>query len=107
MRDRGVDMADSGERHRGSRKPRKRALVLSGGGPAVGVSIGFLKALQDRPEISFDVWSMSCVGAWAGALYFLSPDRTNKYEFAHDVIRSFFRPDEVYDAFPTPTVFLP
>jgi predicted acylesterase/phospholipase RssA len=97
---------------------KHRALALSGGGPAVGTIVGFLQALDQRQKgtsspagepspLHFDVWSMSCVGAWAGSLYWLSPDRTKRYQFAHDVVRGFFRPDDVYDLFPTPTAFLP
>jgi len=86
---------------------KKRALTLAGGGPAVGISVGFLKALQDHPEIEFDVWSLSCVGAWLACIYHVSPDRARKLDFVMDTMRGFFRPDEVYDKFPCPTVFLP
>ena len=54
-------------RSKDSRK--KRALTLAGGGPAVGIGLGVLQALQRFPEIKFNVWSLSCVGAWLGCLY--------------------------------------
>ena len=46
----------------------KRAITLGGGGPAAGLHIGVLEALADR-NIEFDVWSLSCIGAWVGIVY--------------------------------------
>jgi hypothetical protein len=86
---------------------KKRALTLAGGGPTVGIGLGVLQALEDFPEITFDVWSLSCVGAWLGCLYHASPDRTKKLAYVKGLMEGFFRPDEVYDKFPCPTVFLP
>jgi Patatin-like phospholipase len=86
---------------------KKRALTLAGGGPAVGIGVGALRALADFPEITFDVWSLSCVGAWLGCLYHVSPDRTKKLDYVENLLRGFFREDKVYDKFPCPTVFLP
>jgi predicted acylesterase/phospholipase RssA len=86
---------------------KKRALTLAGGGPAVGISVGFLKALEEFPDVTFDVWSLSCVGAWLGCIYHVSPDRARKLAYVESVMRNFFRPDDVYDKFPCPTVFLP
>src|ERR1700722_17222449 len=86
---------------------KKRALTLAGGGPAVGIGVGVLRALGEFPEIKFDAWSLSCVGAWLGCLYHVSPDRTKKLDYVESLLRSFFREDEVYDKFPCPTVFLP
>lgn len=94
-------------RSKDSRK--KRALTLAGGGPAVGIGLGVLQALQRFPEIKFDVWSLSCVGAWLGCLYHVSPKRddTDKLKYVENLMEGFFRADEVYDKFPCPTVFLP
>jgi predicted acylesterase/phospholipase RssA len=86
---------------------KKRALTFAGGGPAVGIGLGVLRALKEFPGIGFDVWSLSCVGAWLGCLYQISPDRTKKLEYVEDLMRRFFRPDNVHDKFPCPTVFLP
>lgn len=86
---------------------KKRALTLAGGGPAVGIGLGVLKALGENPEIKFDVWSLSCVGAWLGCLYHASPDRSDKYGYAENMMYGFFRDDDVYDKFPCPTVFVP
>ena len=91
-------------------KPAKRrALTLAGGGPAVGIGLGVLQALQKFPEIKFDVWSLSCVGAWLGCLYHVSPKRTQeeKLKFVTSLMEGFFREDRVYDKFPCPTVFVP
>ncbi|HYL32975.1 MAG TPA: patatin-like phospholipase family protein [Stellaceae bacterium] len=86
---------------------KKRALTLAGGGPAVGIGLGVLKALGESPEIKFDVWSLSCVGAWLGCLYHVSPDRSDKYGYAEKKMYDFFRDDDAYDKFPCPTVFVP
>jgi hypothetical protein len=100
-----------GDGRAAARTPRHRALALSGGGPAVGVSLGFLKALalKEFRHIEFDVWTLSCVGAWLGCIYHMSPDGdpAARYEFAKKKMRDFFRPDESYQMFPCPTIFLP
>jgi predicted acylesterase/phospholipase RssA len=87
---------------------RKRALTLAGGGPAVGIHLGLLRALEEvHPQLHFDVWSMSSVGAWLGCLYHVSPNRKKKLEYVTKLMENFFRDDAVYDKFPCPTVFLP
>jgi len=48
-------------------KPR-RAITLGGGGPAAGLHIGVLEALAAE-NITFDVWALSCIGAWVGIVY--------------------------------------
>jgi predicted acylesterase/phospholipase RssA len=91
----------------GAFREKKRALTFAGGGPAVGLGLGVLRALEEFPGIDFDVWSLSCVGAWLGCLYHVSPDRTKKLEYVENLMKDFFRADNVYDKFPCPTVFLP
>ncbi|HTP93511.1 MAG TPA: patatin-like phospholipase family protein [Xanthobacteraceae bacterium] len=86
---------------------KKRALTLAGGGPAVGIGLGVLEALERFPQINFDVWSLSCVGAWLGCLYHVSPDRAQKLQYVSNLMQGFFRDDKVYDKFPCPTVFVP
>jgi predicted acylesterase/phospholipase RssA len=46
----------------------KRAITLGGGGPAAGLHIGVLEALAAH-NITFDVWALSCIGAWVGIVY--------------------------------------
>ena len=46
----------------------KRAITLGGGGPAAGLHIGVLEALVTA-DIKFDVWALSCIGAWVGIVY--------------------------------------
>lgn len=91
----------------GAAPKKKRALTLAGGGPAVGIGLGVLKALGEVPQIKFDVWSLSCVGAWLGCIYHVSPDRSDKYGFVEKKMYEFFRDDDAYDKFPCPTVFVP
>ena len=46
----------------------KRAITLAGGGPAAGLHIGVLDYLA-KAGIKFDVWALSCIGAWVGLVY--------------------------------------
>jgi predicted acylesterase/phospholipase RssA len=83
----------------------KRAICLGGGGPAVGLHIGVLKALTDE-EIEFDVWALSCIGAWVGIVY-------NQAEEGREIsettkfFRGVFRDNKSFKSFPTNTIFAP
>jgi predicted acylesterase/phospholipase RssA len=87
----------------------KRAITLGGGGPAAGLHIGVLKALAEK-EITFDVWALSCIGAWVGIVYnqfdrdkVKNEDRAElTYKFFRDNV---FRDDEGYERFPINKVF--
>ncbi|MCP3386471.1 patatin-like phospholipase family protein [Bradyrhizobium sp. CCGUVB4N] len=87
----------------------KRAITLGGGGPAAGLHIGVLEALANA-GITFDVWALSCIGAWVGIVYNQFDDKVvaNKYraqktyEFFRDGV---FRDDESYKRFPINMVF--
>jgi len=46
----------------------KRAITLGGGGPAAGLQMGALMRLAEA-GITFDVWALSCIGAWVGIVY--------------------------------------
>jgi predicted acylesterase/phospholipase RssA len=89
----------------------KRAITLGGGGPAAGLHIGVLEALYAAditPKITFDVWALSCIGAWVGTVYNQWDDKEDKaektYQFFKDGV---FRDDESYKRFPINTVFGP
>jgi predicted acylesterase/phospholipase RssA len=82
----------------------KRAITLAGGGPAAGLHIGVLKRLAEA-GIKFDVWALSCIGAWVGLVYNqCDPGKEveQTYKFFHDGV---FRDDESYSRFPVNTVF--
>jgi predicted acylesterase/phospholipase RssA len=87
----------------------KRAITLGGGGPAAGLHIGVLEALANA-DITFDVWALSCIGAWVGIVYnqfdnVEDKDRAEKtYQFFKNGV---FRDDESYKRFPINTVFGP
>src|SRR5215510_9087076 len=87
----------------------KRAITLGGGGPAAGLHIGVLEALANA-DIKFDVWALSCIGAWVGIVYnqfdgVKNTDRAEKtYQFFKNGV---FRDDEGYKHFPINTVFGP
>ena len=84
----------------------KRAVVLAGGGPAVGLSLGALKRIHEESDIHFDVWSCACIGAWVGVLW--NQAKPGEEFAATDAfMRKVFRPDTHYDRFPMATVFAP
>lgn len=82
----------------------KRAITLAGGGPAAGLHIGALDKLHEA-GIKFDVWALSCIGAWVGLVYNqCDPGKEvdQTYEFFRDGV---FRDDVSYSRFPVNTVF--
>jgi predicted acylesterase/phospholipase RssA len=83
----------------------KRAIALGGGGPVAGLHIGVLEYLKQK-GIEFDVWALSCIGAWVGIIYNTregdAPRET--YEFFRTNI---FRDDYSYSVFPINRVFGP
>ena len=88
-------------------KPPKRAITLGGGGPAAGLHIGVLEALAAK-NITFDVWALSCIGAWVGIVYnqFDKVKDTDKAELTYQFFKNgVFRDDKSYERFPINTVF--
>ncbi|WP_407179573.1 patatin-like phospholipase family protein [Bradyrhizobium sp. STM 3562] len=96
------------------RRP-KRAIALAGGGPAAGLHLGVLKFLEGKKdangnEIEFDVWALSCIGAWVGIVYnqFDKEDGRSRADRSYEFFRnSVFRDDASYSRFPINTVFGP
>jgi len=84
----------------------KRAICLAGGGPAVGLSIGALERIQKEGDITFDVWSLACIGAWLGIAW-NQAEPGQEVEFTRSFFRGIFRPDDVYDRFPIAGAFAP
>lgn len=82
----------------------KRAITLAGGGPAAGLHIGALEYL-DKMGMKFDVWALSCIGAWVGLVYNQSKEG-KEVEETYDFFRNgVFRDDVSYSRFPVNTVF--
>ena len=82
----------------------KRAIALAGGGPAAGLHIGTLQRLAEA-GIKFDVWTLSCIGAWVGIVYNqCDPNREveQTYTFFKDNV---FRDDRTYSRFPLNRAF--
>lgn len=82
----------------------KRAITLAGGGPAAGLHIGALQRLNEA-NITFDVWALSCIGAWVGLVYNqCDPGKEveQTYEFFKNGV---FRDDISYSRFPINAVF--
>ena len=84
----------------------KRAIAIGGGGPAVGLGLGVLKTLEEA-DIGFQVWSLSCIGAWLGAAYNSAPAGESGYSAARAAFSTVVRPDAVARHFPTPPPFAP
>lgn len=87
----------------------KRAITLAGGGPAAGLHIGALKRLSER-RINFDIWALSCIGAWVGVLFNQFEPRHGKSqaEQTEEFFREhIFRADDSYSRFPINSVFGP
>jgi predicted acylesterase/phospholipase RssA len=83
----------------------KRAIALGGGGPAAGLHLGVLKRLTEK--MRFDVWALSCIGAWVGIVYNQCEEGreiVQTREFFHDHV---FRDDVSYERFPINNVFAP
>ena len=78
---------------------------MGGGGPAAGLHLGVLRRLTK--EMQFDVWALSCIGAWVGIVYNQcdpGKEAEQTYQFFHDNI---FRDDASYKRFPINNVFAP
>jgi predicted acylesterase/phospholipase RssA len=85
-------------------RKKKRAIALAGGGPAAGLHIGALAGLEEA-HIRFDVFSLSCVGAWVGIVYHTRdprhPDGRSRAQQTFDYFEKYcFRPDWSYEWFP-------
>ena len=84
----------------------KRAITLAGGGPAAGLHIGVLEELK-KADITFDVWALSCIGAWVGIVY-NQTEKDHEVEQTYDFFKNgVFRNDASYSSFPINTVFGP
>lgn len=84
----------------------RRAITLAGGGPAAGLHIGVLQRLAEA-GMRFDVWALSCIGAWVGIVYNQceeGKESEQTYEFFNKHV---FRNDLSYDRFPINSVFGP
>ncbi len=89
-----------------NKRPKKRALALGGGGPAVGFHIGALGVLE-RERINFDIWSLSCIGAWVG-IYYNQLEGENRAERTYQFFKEHaFRDSGSYEGFPVNKAFAP
>lgn len=78
---------------------KKRAIALAGGGPAAGLHIGALAALEEA-GIKFDVFALSCIGAWVGIVFNTRPGKDRAQETLEFFDRHCFRADRSYEWFP-------
>ena len=92
-----------------ARKKTHKALVLGGGGPAAGPHIGALKYFEEK-GMEFDVWALSCIGAWVGVAYntFNREDGRTRAQQTEDFFKNhIFREDDSYALFPMNKAFAP
>jgi predicted acylesterase/phospholipase RssA len=87
------------------KKNKKRAIALAGGGPAAGLHIGALAELEEA-GIEFDVFALSCIGAWVGIVYNTrsrpksAADPTRAEQTLEFFDKHCFRDDQSYEWFP-------
>ena len=87
-------------------RPKKRAIALAGGGPAAGLHIGALSAFEEH-GVTFDVWSLSCIGAWVGVYYNQLQGKPRASQ-THAFFREHaFRDTASYRGFPVNKAFAP
>lgn len=87
-------------------KKLKRAITLAGRGPAAGLHIGVLECLKNA-GIEFDVWALSCIGAWVGVVY-NQAEKGKEVEQTYDFFcNGVFRDDVSYQSFPINYVSAP
>jgi predicted acylesterase/phospholipase RssA len=85
----------------------KRALVLGGGGPALGTIIGAQEAFAEA-DISFDVVSAACIGAWVAVIHYsLEGTPQERVLRTYEWFKPVFQPKDVHDSFPINRVFAP
>jgi len=85
---------------------KKRAIALAGGGPAAGLHIGALAALEEK-GIRFNVFALSCVGAWVGIVYNTRTPGRQSQETQEFFEKFCFRDDRSYEWFPVNRGFAP
>jgi predicted acylesterase/phospholipase RssA len=92
-----------------SRPQAKRAICLGGGGPAAGLHIGVLDALE-KQGVKFDqedsVWALSCIGAWVGVVYNQAKEG-HEIEQTYKFFKDIFRDNKIFESFPVNTIFSP
>lgn len=80
-------------------RKKRRAIALAGGGPAAGLHIGALAALEEA-RVGFDVFALSCIGAWVGIVY-NTRSGANRAAQTFEFFKSHcFRDDRSYEWFP-------
>ena len=85
----------------------RRAITLAGGGPEAALHIGALAFFEQEAKISFDIWALSCIGAWVG-IYYQRCEEGKQAEQTRSFFREqVFRDDISYERFPINAVFGP
>ena len=85
----------------------RRAITLAGGGPEAALHIGALAFFEQEAKIRFDIWALSCIGAWVG-IYYQQCEEGKQAEQTKSFFRKrIYRDNISYDRFPINAVFGP
>ena len=86
---------------------QRRAITLGGGGPEAALHIGALAFFEQEAKIRFDIWGLSCIGAWVG-IYYQQCEEGKQAEQTKSFFREqVFRDNISYERFPINAVFGP
>lgn len=83
----------------------RRAIALAGGGPEAGLQIGALAFFEQEAKVRFDIWALSCIGAWVGIYYQQCKNGEPAKQTRHFFRKQVFREDISYERFPINGVF--
>ena len=83
----------------------RRAITLAGGGPEAALHIGALAFFEREAKVRFDIWALSCVGAWVG-IYYNQCEEGKQAEQTRKFFREqIYRDNLSYSRFPVNAVF--
>ena len=83
----------------------RRAITLAGGGPEAALEIGALAFFEQEAKIRFDIWALSCVGAWVGVYYNQCEEGKQAEQTRKFFREQIYRDNLSYSRFPVNSVF--
>jgi predicted acylesterase/phospholipase RssA len=85
----------------------RRAITLAGGGPEAALLIGALAFFEREAKVRFDIWALSCIGAWVGIYYQQCEEGTQAEQTKKFFRERIYRENISYSRFPINGVFGP
>jgi len=83
----------------------RRAITLAGGGPEAALHIGALAFFEREAKVHFDIWALSCVGAWVGIYYHQCEEGKQAEQTRRFFREQIYRDNLSYSRFPVNAVF--